>query len=66
MSTVEKIADYGLGSFMGEPLVMVSMTGNRYHLRRHGRIAGGATFTDSLARDELLLGRCYECFKEEP
>ena len=66
--TLIPVTDLGLGSFKGQPLVLVSLFGRRFHLRPHGRVRLGSsvTWTYDFARNGLDLEPCRVCAGQEP
>lgn len=63
MITLEKVTDYGLGTFNGQPLVLWCMGGHGfiYHLNDHGGRLRGVTFTEEFMIDGMQARACKTC-----
>lgn len=65
MSTIEKVTDYGLGSYEGQPLVLATFRTDVYHRHDHAdRIIGAATWTESFLIDDWSMRPCRVCWPE--
>jgi hypothetical protein len=58
-----KVTDYGLGTFKGSPVVLVSMSSRGcYHRTDHGGRINGVTWAEDFARNGLELRPCRICW----
>ena len=63
MGEIEKITDYGLGTYDGEPLVLLTPQGDRFHAHNHNGRLHGVTFTESFLVDGWDMKPCAVCFR---
>lgn len=62
MRTIERLDDYGLGSFKGRPVVIVNRTMTVYHRHDHGGRLDHVTFTEDFARNDWGARPCRVCW----
>lgn len=60
---IARFTDYGLGTFGGRPVVLVSFSrAFVYHRHDHHGKIGGVTFTEDFARNAIGLRPCRSCW----
>ncbi|MEM9513689.1 MAG: hypothetical protein AAGA42_02440 [Actinomycetota bacterium] len=61
-AALERVVDYGLGSYKGKPLVLVNRDITIYHRHDHSGRLDDTTFTEDFVRNDWDARPCKVCF----